>query len=147
MMFSFEKESPADNLLQLWIAFEFLCSRERVPTLVDKKYLKDAINSINKLSIPELEKEAIIQSVKDVNDAPLMIKWNYLLNRLRIRLAKGEEELIGKLRSDRNKIIHGDKDVASSFDEIEKFRSILERVFLAKTNDTSARRGNVIVSA
>lgn len=146
-MFSFEKESPADNLLQLWIAFEFLCSRERVPTLVDKKYLKDAINSINKLSIPELEKEAIIQSVKDVNDAPLMIKWNYLLNRLRIRLAKGEEELIGKLRSDRNKIIHGDKDVASSFDEIEKFRSILERVFLAKTNDTSARRGNVIVSA
>ena len=132
LMLSYEEESPIDNLLQLWIAFEFLCSREKVPKFVKRSSLKKAITCIENLNIPQDEKKKIIEKINEVNNPSLMTRWNHLLNRLRIRLTNREKELISKLRSARNKVIHGDKIVELSIEQIEKFRSVLERVFLLK---------------
>ena len=61
-----------------------------------------------------------------------MVKWGHLLNRLKINLSIEELDLIKRLRKARNKIMHGEKDVEIIIEDIEKFRSILERVFLSK---------------
>ena len=132
MMFSFEKELPINNLLQLWISCEFICSNEKVPGIVERQSIKKAIASIKKLDIPENEKDELVKSICEVNDPPLIVKWNHLLDRLKVQLTAQELYLISRLRSARNKIMHGDKEIKVSIGEIEKLRSILERVFLSK---------------
>lgn len=132
LMRSFETESPIDNLLQLWIALEFICSKEKVPKTIQKENLRMCITSIENLSIPEDEKRSVIESVRDVNNPSLMKKWNHLVSRLGVKLTEREKELISKLRSERNKVMHGKETVELSIEEVEKFRSILERVFLLK---------------
>jgi len=132
LMRSFETESPIDNLLQLWIALEFICSSEKVPKNVRKENIRICITSIKKISIPEDEKMLVLESIRDVNNPSLMQRWNHLINRLGVKLTEREKELVSKLRSERNKVTHGKGTVELSIEEVEKFRSILERVFLLK---------------
>jgi hypothetical protein len=129
---TFEVESPTDNLLQLWMAFEFLCSGQRVPHLVDDTSIDSVISSIRILGLSKAEEEAIIRNVKQVNNPILMAKWENLLERLGITLSTQENRLISRLRTERNDIVHGKKTGKLSMEDIEKFRSVLERVFLAK---------------
>jgi hypothetical protein len=135
LMLSYEKESPIDNLLQLWIAFEFICSKQKVPKLVKKQNRKFALTSIENLDIPQEEKDKILNAINNVNNPSLMMKWDYLLKKLGVTLPKKEEELISKLRYIRNKIIHGYRAIDISIEQIEKFRSILERILLLKVSN------------
>lgn len=130
LMFSYENEVPVDNLLQLWIAKEFLCSRVSVPRLVDRGNLRNAVRNIKELDIPEREKQWIIESIRQVNNPPLSVKWEQLLKEQGISLSGEETKLIIELRSARNKIIHGNNVEEIDIEKIEKFRSILERVFV-----------------
>jgi hypothetical protein len=134
---SCEKESPTDNLLQLWVAFDFICSGVKVKErLIQKADLKRITKYVEKCAKEDIfdnrQKEKLIDSINNVNDPPLMNKWDYLLIKLRLKLTESERELIKKLRDVRNDIIHGSKVTDLSIEEIEKFRSILERVFILK---------------
>ena len=131
-MQTFEVESLIDNLLQLWVALEFICSNERVPELVSRGSISRTIDSIRNLGLPDTEEEAIVRIVLQINSPPLMAKWTHLLLRLGISLTERDAKLISKLRKERNKIEHGKKLGEITVDDIEKFRSILERVFLNK---------------
>jgi hypothetical protein len=132
LMQTFEVESSIDNLLQLWVAMEFICSKERVPKFVRHMSINNTISSIKRLGLPQNEEEVIIRSIQQVNTPSLMVKWDYLLKRLRIRLTEKEQELLSRLRTERNNITHGKKVSKLAIEDIEKFRSILERVFLMK---------------
>ncbi len=132
LMQTFEVESVVDNLLQLWVAMEFICSKEKVPELVRRESINNSISSIKSLGLPPTEEEALIQTILQVNSPPLMAKWNHLLERLGIELTKKEEQLISKLRNERNSITHGKELCKLKIEDIEKFRSVLERVFLRK---------------
>jgi len=135
LMRSFEMESPTDNLLQLWIALEFLCAKERVPRHVEKKDLAACIEAIDRLGVSPSAKVAVVDSIRRVNDPSLMERWDHLINTLGMKLTESEKVLIAKMRTERNKVTHGKKTVEISIEEIEKFRSILERVFLLKVVD------------
>lgn len=132
LMQSFEIESLIDNLLQLWIAFEFICTNEKVSILVTEPSIKNTILAVQHLALPTEEEAALIQSIKQVNEVPLMAKWQKLLLRLDASLTEKEQRLIHKLRTERNNLIHGKKSAKLTFEDIEKFRSILERIFIKK---------------
>jgi hypothetical protein len=134
LMQSFEVESPIDNLLQLWIAFEFICSGERIPQVVSDANLISSIFAIQSLALPMKEETALIHTINQVNNRPLMEKWNKLLLRLEITLTSSEKRLVTKLRVERNKLEHGRESCNLTIDELDKFRSILERVFIKKAN-------------
>jgi len=143
LMLSFETESPIDNLLQLWIALEFLCSKERIPKRVQKQNLKNCMAAIKGLSISQKEKEAVLESIGFVNNPLLMARWKHLVDRLGVKLTKQEMMLILKLRTERNRITHGKEVSRLTIEEVEKFRSILERVFLLETVQLIERRWGI----
>jgi hypothetical protein len=132
-MQSFEIESLVDNLLQLWIAFEFICTNEKVTKLVADTSISTSILAVQGIALPAAEKTALVESVKRVNDPPLMVKWQSLLRRLDVSLTDEEQQLVRRLRTERNNLIHGKKSCKLTIDDLEKFRSILERVFIKKT--------------
>jgi hypothetical protein len=132
LMQTFEIESLVDNLLQLWIAFEFVCSKEKTTEHVQRASICSSISSIKHLGLPFAEEKALMQSVNQVNSPTLMEKWDGLLLRLGITLSEREKALISKMRKARNNIEHGKRLSEVSIEDIEKFRSILERVFLTK---------------
>jgi hypothetical protein len=132
-MQSFEVESLTDNLLQLWMAFEFICSGQKVPPLVQDTNIENCVSSIRAIGLSELEEESIIRNIRQVNDPALMAKWELLLKDLGITLSAQEQRLISRLRTERNRIIHGKSTRKLLIEELEKFRSILERVFIIKT--------------
>jgi hypothetical protein len=133
LMQSFEIESLVDNLLQLWIAFEFICTNEKVTKLVADTSISTSILAVQGIALPAAEKTALVESVKRVNDPPLMVKWQSLLRRLDVSLTDEEQQLVRRLRTERNNLIHGKKSCKLTIDDLEKFRSILERVFIKKT--------------
>jgi hypothetical protein len=64
-----------------------------------------------------------------------MAKWERLITNHGIALGTQEKRLISRLRNERNKIIHGKNVGKFSIEDLEKFRSILERVFVAKATE------------
>jgi hypothetical protein len=132
LMQSFEIESLIDNLLQLWIAFEFLCTNEKVSKLVTESNINNSILAVQNLSLPAHEEIALIETLKQVNDPPLMVRWQTLMDRLGLMLTSNEQQLIRKLRTERNNLIHGKTSCQLSIEDLEKFRSILEKVFIKK---------------
>jgi len=139
LMRSLETESQIDNLLQLWIALEFICAKEKIPRRVDIKNLTMCIEAIERLSIPPSEELAFVRSIRNVNDPSLMERWNHLINTLGMKLTEREEQLIAKMRHERNKVEHGKGPVEISVEDVEKFRSILERVFILKVTNLIER--------
>jgi len=134
LMQSFEVESLVDNLLQLWIAFEFICTNEKGTKLVADTSIDASVIAVQSLNLPEADKSALVESVKRVNDPPLMVKWQALLRRLNVLLTTEEQQLIRKLRTERNNLIHGKKSCKLTIDDLDKFRSILERIFIKKAS-------------
>ncbi len=132
LMQSFEIESLIDNLLQLWIAFEFLCTNEKVSKLAKKENINKSILAVQNLALPLQEEVALVETLKKVNEPPLMVKWQKLLERLGVSLTSNDQQLIRKLRSERNNLIHGKTSCKLNLEDLEKFRSILENVFIKK---------------
>jgi hypothetical protein len=133
LMQTFEVESATDNLIQLWIAMEFICADEKPPKIVKKSNVAKCIAAIKDLKLTKNEEEALVHSLQQTNNPPLMAKWQCMISRLGIKITSEERDLLSKLRQERNNISHGKPVGNITFDEIEKLRSILERVFLEKT--------------
>ena len=134
LMQSFEIESLIDNLLQLWIAFEFVCTNEKVAKLVSDTTIGNSVLAVQGLGLPKAEEDVLIQGLMRINDTPLMVKWQKLLRRLDVSLSVTEQKLVRSLRTERNKLIHGKKSCKLTIEDLEKFRSILERIFIKKAS-------------
>jgi hypothetical protein len=131
---SYERESPTDNLLQLWMALEFICFRVTIPEVIQKDDLKKVKHYVKKSSGVTLDQKGkLINAIGKVNQPSTLSKFYFLLDGLGVKLTELEKELIRKLRDARNDIAHGDEITDFlSIEDIEKFRSILERVFVLK---------------
>lgn len=130
---SYEEESPIDNLIELFIAFEFLCSGVSVPKIVENNVLNRIKEYVEELKLDENQQERIIDCINMVNNPPIMVRWFNLLSNIGVNLTDEENDTISELRSFRNKLIHGESIINLSITKIEKFRSVLEKVFLYKT--------------
>lgn len=130
----FEVESSTDNLLQLWMAFEFICSGQRVPPPLKDTSIESSISSIKSLGLSKMEELAITRNIRQTNSPALMMKWEHLIRESAITLSAREQRLISRLRKCRNRIIHGKSAGELSVEDLEKFRSILERVFIVRVS-------------
>jgi len=123
-----------DKFLDLWITFEFLTSGEKTEDIfsdVDKKKIKDLIRST---SLTEKQKKAIESKIGMINDSPLMEKFNQLIKNLSVNFSTDELNELKILRNKRTNLVHGKGDIVVNDDELDKMRTILEKVFIGKIN-------------
>ena len=67
-----------------------------------------------------------------LNDTPLMSRIKNILNSLSIEITDEEYNLLKSARNKRRDIIHGLKDEEVSEKELNKLRTIIEKILLAK---------------
>jgi hypothetical protein len=131
---SIQEGNNKDKFIDLWIAFEFLISGEKTESVFtddDKTTLR---NMIDFTKFNENQQQAVTSKINMMNDSPQMEKFNHLVDRLKIGFS--EEELITfkKLRDKRSDLIHGKQDVLVVDYELNKMRTILEKLFIGKLN-------------
>lgn len=122
-----------DKLLDLWTAMEFLISGTKVNNLFKNeeiKSLKELINENESFTIDQ--KNVIFGKLDSLNDAPIMAKIDNLRRELKINFSPEENEILKTTRRKRNYIIHGKKDSEVLESEIDKLRSVIEKLLLGK---------------
>ncbi|MDO8871721.1 MAG: HEPN domain-containing protein [Methanoregula sp.] len=125
-----------DKFLDLWIAFEFLISGEPSEIIFlkdDKKKLKNLIMS-SKFTVNQ--KRAILSKTNMINESPLMEKFNQLIQKLGISFSDEEIQALREIRKKRTNLIHGNGDISLSDNELNKMRTILEKIFIGKINSS-----------
>jgi hypothetical protein len=122
-----------DKLLDLWTAMEFLVSG----TISKKIFCKDQIKNIKKIIesgqiLQENQKEILSKKLDMVNDVPLMQKIKIMEQAFEIELTTEEQGLLKSTRDKRNDLIHGNKDIDVTENELNKLRSIIELLLIGK---------------
>jgi len=119
-------------LLDLWTAIEFIVSGYSVDKLFssdEKIKLKDIIENTE---FNKNQKNAIKSKIDMLNDPPIMVKMSGICANLGIELNETDKQLLETARKKRNEIIHGKKDPNISESEINKLKSIIEKIILEK---------------
>ena len=122
-----------DKLLDLWTAMEFLVSGIKVNHLFNNKDILEFKKLIetNELFTVD-QKNAIYGKIEGINDAPLMAKIDNLEKELGINFSLEEKILLRSTRRKRNDIIHGKKDAEIFESEVDKLKSVIEKLLLEK---------------
>ena len=123
-----------DKFLDLWIAFEFLISGEQSEELFSKDDKKKLKNLIMSSRFTMKQKKALQSKTNMINESPLMEKFNQLVQRLGISFSDDEISALKEMRKKRTNLIHGNGDISLSDDELNKMRTILEKMFIGKIN-------------
>ncbi len=124
-----------DKFLDLWIAFEFLISGEKSKKGFSADDKNKFIDIITRSDFKPSEKEAIIKIVSNsINNPTLMVKFDQLVNKLKISFSIEEREFLNEFYGKRNAIVHGKKGLEISDDELDKMRTIIEKIFIGKMN-------------
>ncbi|KHO50618.1 MAG: hypothetical protein QT04_C0050G0027 [archaeon GW2011_AR11] len=127
-----------DKLIDLWTAVEFLLSGTSSEVLFsddEKESLITYISSLNNLN--GKQKNALYSKFNMLNDSPLMKKFNTLINDLGISFSDEELNTLKTTRSKRNDLIHGKRDINVKEDELNKIRTIIEKILIAKIQKIS----------
>src|SRR3989344_294177 len=127
-----------DKLIDLWTAVEFLLSGTSSEVLFsddEKESLITYISSLNNLN--GKQKNALYSKFNMLNDSPLMKKFNTLINNLGISFSDEELNTLKTTRSKRNDLIHGKRDINVKEDELNKIRTIIEKILIAKIQKIS----------
>jgi hypothetical protein len=61
-------------------------------------------------------------------------KFDLLVQKLKISFSTDERALLGTLYDKRNDLVHGRKNVEINDDELDKMRTIIEKIFIGKMN-------------
>jgi len=124
-----------DKLLDLWTAMEFLISGTKVMPLFCREQ-KDSIKRLlcSNLELTDVQKEVLYKKIDMLNDPSLMVMIDTLIQELEINLTDEESDLLVSARKKRNSVIHGKKDVVVCDKELNKLRSIIERLLIGKMN-------------
>ena len=129
-----------DKMLDLWTAMEFLISGTKVNPLFCNDQ-KDAIKRLlgANLDLTTEQKKALFDKIDMLNSPPLKVKIYALKKTLGIDLTDEELELIDTARNKRNDIIHGKRDVDVYDKELNKLRSIIERLLIGRISDLNRK--------
>jgi hypothetical protein len=125
-----------DKLLDLWTAMEFLVSGTKVEKLFCKDQ-KENIKSIIEAGqiLQDKQKEVLFNKLDRLNEVPIMEKIRLMGQKFDIKLTSEENEILGLTRRKRNNLIHGEKDIEISENELNKLRSIIEFLLIGKISD------------
>lgn len=122
-----------DKLLDLWTAMEFLISGTKINHLfkdIEIEAIKKLIETNESFTIDQ--KNAICGKIDGINDAPIMAKIDNLERELGINFSSEENMILRTTRRKRNDIIHGKKDSEIFESEVDKLRSVIEKLLLGK---------------
>jgi hypothetical protein len=82
--------------------------------------------------LQENQKEILFKKLDMVNDVPLMQKIEIMEQAFEIELTTEEQGLLRSTRDKRNYLIHGNKDIDVTENELNKLRSIIELLLIGK---------------
>jgi len=123
-----------DKLLDLWNALEFTIGGVQPTKRFSDDEIKKISEFVDQLGLKEKQAEILTKKVGELNDAPLRERIKMFLEESKVSLTQSEWSTIGKTRTKRNNIIHGLKDEPVLDEEVEKLRSLIEKMLLAKIN-------------
>jgi mevalonate kinase len=124
-----------DKFLDLWIAFELLISGEKSEKRFNDGDMEKFSNLITNSDFKEQQKSAIISIIKvSINSNPLLVKFDQVVQKLKIAFSTDERATLSELYDKRNDLVHGRKDIEVSNDELDKMRTIIEKIFIGKMN-------------
>lgn len=70
--------------------------------------------------------------INQLNEPPQMAIFNYLINTLGVNFTNAELKVLSEARKKRTEMIHGKKDPEIKAEELNKMRTILEKVLIKK---------------
>lgn len=129
---SIQEGNKKDKFLDLWVAFEFLTAGTSMP----KMFQPNEIASLHKLEegsgLSKEQKQSIRFRINQLNEPPQMAIFNHLIKNLGVNFTDAELKLLSSSRKKRTEIIHGKKDPEIKDEELNKMRTILEKVLIRK---------------
>jgi hypothetical protein len=141
---SIYSDDPIVKLINSWNSLEFAVSglssnekfskneiqilKEELPKFFD--YLRE--NEVLNLSIPKIK--IFMSKLNYLNDPPIMEKIRTFLSDHKIPFDENEMNLIAESRKKRNNIQHGRKHQIINENELEKLRSLIEKILLVRAS-------------
>jgi hypothetical protein len=131
---SIQEGNKKDKLIDLWTAFEFLISGVKSAALFTHNDKSKLIKIISEIDFNDKQKNAINSKIDMLNNSSLMEKFDSLRDVLGIDFSDVELEILKNMRNKRNDLIHGRKDVLIEDNELNKMRTIIEKILIEKIN-------------
>lgn len=120
-----------DKLLDLWTAMEFLISGTKSTRLFCKPQLKEIRSTLESVTdLTPKQQKVLFGKIDELNKVPLMVKIAELEEELGISFAEEEKDILRNTRKKRNDIIHGRECEDVHERELNKLRSIIERLLI-----------------
>ncbi|MCH9658395.1 hypothetical protein K0U27_06830 [archaeon] len=123
-----------ERLIYLYNSLEFAISGISPTKQFSASDLELIREKIQGLSLSDTQLNKIKIRINDLNSSSLLEKLEFSCKEYDISVEDGEWELIRSIRTKRNDIIHGKKDVMVTQEELEKLRTIIEKILLEKMN-------------
>ena len=123
-----------DKFLALWVVAEFLISGETPKKMFTKNERGKLKNLINSTDFDSKQKEVLISKICKLNDSPFMATFEQLIQKLGISFSEDELKVFKQLRIKRTHLVHGKEDISIDNNELNKMRTILEKIFIGKIN-------------
>ncbi|MFA5064456.1 MAG: hypothetical protein WC566_03220 [Dehalococcoidia bacterium] len=131
---SIQEGSNKDKFIDLWIAFEFLLSGTKSKKLFTNDQISElqrVIDNLDENSYVRTQKDAIKSKIEMLNDSPLMEKFNQLKFELGVDLSEWEIGILKTARRKRANLFHGRGDVEIKEGDLNKMRTILEKMLIS----------------
>lgn len=120
-----------DRLLDLWTSLELIVLRDdSIYPFSDMDKLK-ILEKVMDLDFSKQQLDILENKLAMVNDVPLMEHLRRTVDKLSLSFSTSEWALLRSTRQKRNSIEHGMKECQVSREEIEKLRSLTERIIIA----------------
>jgi|GEM_PF-2091890 len=131
---SLEDSDKRDKLLDLWISMEYIISGQKPEITLSRPERDEARTAVESTSLSASKKEAVVKQINNVNRGTLLGKLYKFFEDKDIQITDFEESLIKSAYDKRNSLVHGRKDITVETRELDKLRSIIERIILKKIN-------------
>ncbi len=132
---------PVSKLVNLWHAVEFAAhglSAEREFSENEIEQIKSKIQEIkvNGMGLSDKQRRILIDKIGQLNDTPLLVRLREFISKNSIPFDDSEFKIIQQARKKRNDIGHGKGNVEIERYELEKLKSLIERIIIARSKLT-----------
>jgi len=134
---SIQEGNDQDKFLDLWVAFEFLTSGTSVPKLFQPSDVSGLIKLLESSKLSEQQKRAIHFRINQLNEPSQMNIFNHLIKTLGVEFTNSELKILSTARTKRTEMIHGKNNPEIKTEELNKMRTILEKVLIKKISALS----------
>ena len=129
---SVQEGNKKDKFLDLWVAFEFLTSGTSIPRLFQQTEISSLLQVVDKLELSNEQRRALHFRISQLNEPPQMAIFNHLVKGVGVDFTDAELKVLSAARKKRTDIVHGKKDPEIKPEELDKMRTILEKVLIKK---------------